>query len=139
MAKSRAFLIVEVDQAKEWLQNELFDPTNRAQPFAQKVMTFFKALMSVAKSASVSFGAEDTGNSDAVAASVQGTFTALPSASDTITVGVIQITSKLAGSAGNLVTVAESADNFTFAGSATALSGGTGGLPTLTTASFGRS
>lgn len=89
MARSRAVIIIEASQAKEWLRNELFDPTNRKTNFVETMSLFFKKLVSNSRNASVSFGADDvsTSSADAVAANKSGTFTGLPAASDTISVG----------------------------------------------------
>lgn len=52
--------------------------------------------------------------------------------------GVVTISCLIPGYIGNAITVSESCANFTFAGSATALAGGVGNLPSLSTAQFAR-
>lgn len=187
MAKSRLVLNLDTDLSVGTLRNILDDSPSRPKELVQKLINFLKGMKAGARNARMASGVVDSGSIDAAFASMTGTFTGSPTASETITIngviitfvasasplnnqvslsgspstttlasrlaaainasttdalsGVVQATSLgavvtvsalLAGYIGNIVLLTDSATNFTWAGAATRLAGGSGCLPTPT-------
>jgi len=98
MADSRVILeIKQSDPSFATVQAILSDDVSRPRNFAHKVVNFIRALLAGARSASIDLR---VCSGAAVAASEFGTFSAVPAASDTVTINGVDITF-VDGAAGN--------------------------------------
>lgn len=125
MSNTRSFIIVETS-SPIGTQNDLLTPLNyNKRPFLDKVSSYFRGLAGGARpSQTISYGSVSQ-SANSVAASKNGTFTGLPAASDTISIGgqaitfintraflVVQdltYTADTGGTAGNSITIAYTA------------------------------